>query len=144
MFLQVSVCPQGGWRCLPQCMLGYHTPCPPEQTPPRPDTLQSRPPGADTTWEQTPPPQSRQPSGADNPRKQTPRRADTPPEQTPPGADTPPSRYGHCCGRYAFYCSAFLLIICEEVSNKVAKCANQNKWHFGDPEESCSRISSLL
>ena len=28
MFLQVSVCPQGG---LPQCMLGYHPP--PEQTP---------------------------------------------------------------------------------------------------------------
>ena len=36
------------------------------------------------------------------------------------------------------------LIICEGASNKVAKCAHQNKWHFGDPEESCSRISSLL
>ena len=34
MFLQASVCPQGGWGCLPQCMLGYHTPL--EQTPPTP------------------------------------------------------------------------------------------------------------
>ena len=53
MFLQVSVCPQGG--CLPQCMVGYHTP-------PRVDT----PLGAD----KTPPP--------------PPPAADTPPQQTPP------------------------------------------------------------
>ena len=110
---------------------------PPEQTPSRVDPLEQIPPGSRPPPEQTPP-------GADTPRKQTPPRADTPPGADTPWSRYPPSRYGHCCGRYAFYCSAFLLIICEEVSNKVAKCANQNKWHFGDPEESCSRISSLL
>ena len=75
MFLQTPVCPQGG--CLPQCMVGYHTPPgadppsrhprsrhPPEQTPP--GSRHPPPP-----WEQTPPP-----------------RADTP-QQTPPMADTP-------------------------------------------------------
>ena len=61
MFLQVCVILFTG-GCLPQCMLGYHTP---EQT-----TPQSRP-----LQEQT------HPLGAD-----------TPPEQTHPGADTPPPR----------------------------------------------------
>ena len=80
MFLQASVCPQGGWGCLPQCMVGYHTP----------QSRHTHPPGADTPLEQTPP-------RADTPREQTPPRADTPwsrhpPEQTlpPPGADTLP------------------------------------------------------
>ena len=74
------------------------------------------PPREQTPWEQTPPP-----PGAD-----TPLEADTPPEQTPPwsrppGADTPREqtpprsrpapRYGHCCGRYASYWNAFLLIL---------------------------------
>ena len=82
MFLQASVCPQGGWGCLPQCMLGYQ---PPEQTPPsRADT----PLGADTL------------PGAVTP----------PARDTPTGADThPPLRYGHCCGWYASYWNAFLL-----------------------------------
>ena len=47
------------YRCLPQCMLGYHTP------------------------------QSRHPLGADTPQEQTPPWSRQPPEWTPPGADTP-------------------------------------------------------
>ena len=69
-----SFCSQGG--CLPQCMLGYHTPW--EQT--------HTPPGADTPIPQADTPQSRHPPGADPPRSRHP-----PPEQTPPnGAGTPP------------------------------------------------------
>ena len=65
MFLQASVCPQGGrWGCLPQCMLGYHT---------------------------HPPPRSRHPPEQMPPQEQTPPREDTPPRAvTPPEADTPP------------------------------------------------------
>ena len=50
MFLQASVCPQGG--CLPQCMLGYHTHTPGSRHP--------------SPWEQTPPEQT-PPLGADTP-----------------------------------------------------------------------------
>ena len=77
--------------CLPQCMMGYHTPSqsrhPQRQTPP---------------WEQTPPkgrhppkqtpPWSRHPSalGADTPpRSRHPPGADNPQEQTPPWKQTP-------------------------------------------------------
>ena len=35
IFLQVSVCPQGGGGCLPQCMLGCHTPPPRMEEPPQ-------------------------------------------------------------------------------------------------------------
>ena len=76
MFLLMSVILfTGGRGCLPQCMLGYHTPL--EQTPPRADT----PLGADI------PPGSRHtPLGAGTPRADTsPPRADT-----PSGADTLP------------------------------------------------------
>ena len=74
MFLQASVCPRGG-GCLPQCMLGYHTPG--SRHPPGADPPQSRhplavdTPGADTPlpWEQTPP--SRHPPRADTPRADT-------------------------------------------------------------------------
>ena len=84
MFLQGSVCPQGG--CLPQCMLGY-TPLGAD-TPP-----QSRhPPEADTPGKQTPP-GSRHPLGADTPWNRHPLEADTPWKQTPPRADTPQSRH---------------------------------------------------
>ena len=55
-------------------------------------------------------------AGIPHPQKQT------PPEQTPcrsrhpPVADNPPGadiprRDGHCCGRYASYCSVFLFIL---------------------------------
>ena len=64
-YRRLSVHRGGGWGCLPQCMLAYHTPR--EQTPL----------GADTPREQTPP------------LEQTPPRADDPLEQTP----LPPSRY---------------------------------------------------
>ena len=82
----------GGWGCLPQCMLGYHTPpgadplgtdtpleqTAPEQTPP--------PPGADPD----PPPGSRHPPlGADTPWEQTlPSWEQTPPRSRLPHQDT--------------------------------------------------------
>ena len=70
MFLQASVCPQGGGGvCLSAC---WDTTPPRGRHPSGADT----PPGADTPLEQTPPP------GADT-----------------PGADTP-RRVNHCCGRY--------------------------------------------
>ena len=74
IFLQASVCPQGGWGCLPQCMLGYH-PLGSRQ-PPRADI----PTGA-ATAKQTPT------LGADIPPASR-----CPPEQTSPllGADTHP------------------------------------------------------
>ena len=75
IFLHLSVIHSvhmGG--CLPQCMLGYHTPQ--EQTHPLPEQ---------TPWEQTPPEQI--PPGADTP---TPPGADTPPgTKYPPGLSTP-------------------------------------------------------
>ena len=108
MFLQASVCPQGGGVfCLSAGTIPLEQTHPPlgadipQQTPlPRADTTPKQTsPGADTTQsrhsppEQTPPradtPQSRHPPeqtpphlGADTPPKQTPPRADTPPEQT--------------------------------------------------------------
>ena len=54
-FLQASVCPQEGMcGCLPQCMLGYHTP--PSRHPPEkgvwyPPGVDPPPPGADTSPE---------------------------------------------------------------------------------------------
>ena len=84
-------------RCLPQCMLGYHTPPPGSRHPP---------------WEQTPPPRSGHPPGTDTPRSGHPREQTPHQEQTPPSLppeQAPPPRYGHCCGRYASYRNAFLL-----------------------------------
>ena len=101
------------------------------QTPPgsRPPRSRHTPP---TTREQTPPrsrypPGGRHPLGADRPgadtpqeqttpertstRADTPLGADTPQEQTPPrSSHPPPPRDGHCCGRYASYWNAFLLV----------------------------------
>ena len=67
MFLQVSVCPQGGGGCLPQCMLGCHTP-PDGGTPPGPGRPPLRtPPG----W-RIPPIGEPPLDGEPPPRKQTP------------------------------------------------------------------------
>ena len=79
IFLHLSVILFTG-GCLPQCMLGYHTPprsrqTPPEQTPPQADTPPSRHPPEQT------PPRSRHPSRADTPLGQTP-----PPIRHPPGS----------------------------------------------------------
>ena len=87
----------GGRGCLPQCMVGYH---PQSRHPP------SR---ADTPPEQTPS-WSRHPRSRHPPPEQTPPRADNPREQTPPQSRHPPPRNSHCCGRYASYWNAFLLI----------------------------------
>ena len=90
MFLQASVCPQGG-----ECLTRY---TPPGQVqPPRPGT----PPGPGTL------PRTRY---TPSPGRYTPPKAGTPPQTryTPPDQVHPP-RYGHCCGRYASYWNAFLL-----------------------------------
>ena len=63
-------------------------------------------------------------AGTPPPPEQTPPRSrHTAPEQTPPGADTPP-RYGHCCGRYASYWNAFLLIVRVRLEKKTFVCEN--------------------
>ena len=96
MFLQVCVCPRGG-GCLPQCMLGCHTPPQDQGDPPRP----GRPP-----WDQ----------GDTTPRtRQTPRDQADPlwDQADPPGTrQTPPweadSSIWSTSGRYASYWNAFL------------------------------------
>ena len=79
-----------GWGCLPQYMLGYHTPgsrhppwrqtdpAPPGHPLQTPALRQKTPPETDTPHEQTPP-WSRHPAGSRHP-----------PEQTPPQDQTPP------------------------------------------------------
>ena len=74
------------------------------------------PPGSDTPQEQTPPPQSRSPLGADPPH-----RADTPQDQTPHGSRHPPdqtplpqeadSGIRSTSGRHTSYWNAFLLLL---------------------------------
>ena len=70
MFLQVSVCPQGGLGVSASVHAGIP---PPEQTPPWSRHPPEPTPQEQTPQEQTPP--SRHPPGADTP---------PPPEQTPP------------------------------------------------------------
>ena len=95
MFLQASVCPQGGgWGCLSQCMVGY--------TPGADIPRSRRPPGADTPPEQTHPLEQTPPPGS----RHHPPGVDTPQSTHPP----PPPRDGHCCGRYGSYWNAFLFI----------------------------------
>ena len=83
MFLQVCVCPQGG-GCLPQCMLGCHTP---------PGTRQAPPPPHPGT-RQTPPKTRHTPSPG--PGRPPPREADSSIRST--------------SGRYASYWNAFLFL----------------------------------
>ena len=114
MFLQVSVCPQGGRGCPPQCMVGYTLPG--ADTPQSRHPLEQKAPQEQTTpQEQTPPqkqtaPQSRHPH---------PPRADTPGNRcTPhPGSRHPPPRDGHCCGRYTSYWNALLFLEWNHCSN---------------------------
>ena len=126
MFLQVCVILFTGRGCLPQCMLGYHTP-PGADTPLGADTTplgaDTTPLGADTPRSRHPSPRSRHPSPRSrHPPGADPLGVDTPWEQTPPGADTPRNRpppppppqeadYGiqSTSGRYASYWNAFLL-----------------------------------
>ena len=89
------------WGCLPQCMLGYHTPW--SRHSPGPDLL-----GPDTPQDQTPP-GSRNP-----PRSRHPPGPDTLPGQTPPQSRHSPRR---ACWeirstrrRYASYWNAILFI----------------------------------
>ena len=103
MFSQACVILFTGEGCLPQCMLGCHTPLgsrhpprsrhPPEQTPPggRHTLLE-----ADTPWKQTPPrsrhpPEQTPPPGGRHPpgRRHPPRSRHPPWRQTPPGSDPP-------------------------------------------------------
>ena len=88
MFLQVSVCPQGG-GCLPQCMLGCHTP-PPDQADTPQDQADPLGPGR-PPWDQADPPRTRQtPLG---------------PGRSPPETD---SSIRSTSSRYASYWNAFL------------------------------------
>ena len=116
MFLQASVCPQGGWVGVSVSVHGGIHPRgrhPPEQMPPATDT----PP------EQTPPPGSRHhPPGVDTPPEQT-----HPPEQTPPppgadapGADTPPPE------RRPLLRTVRILLECILVYN----CVREHKYYF--------------
>ena len=106
VFTGVCLSTSGG-GCLPQCMLGCHTPgsrhtpthplsrIPPGQTPAR-----SRHPPEHTPWSRHPPeqtcPPSRHPPGSRHPWEQTPLGADTlrsrHPQQTTPGAGIPPGK----------------------------------------------------
>ena len=75
MFLQVSVCPRGA-GCLPQCMLGCHTPPPRWRTPPDGEPpLDGEPPY---------PPGWRTPPDGEPPRMEKPPRWRTPPDGEPP------------------------------------------------------------
>ena len=149
IFLHLSVILFNG-GCLPQCMLGYHTPRsryppPGADTPrsrhsPRADTPQSRQPPVSRhphppsrhLPEQTPP-QIRHPLGADPQRSTPPRR-----RHPPPGADTPQKTRHHPPpqeadsgirsrnGQYASYWNAFLLIIIKDEGPKVFKLVETN------------------
>ena len=102
MFLQVCVCPQGG-GCLPQCMLGCHSPPwmmnPPEREPPR---MENPPDGE-------PPPPDGEPPGWRPPQMENPPRWRTPPwmEKPPREAD---SSIWSTSGQYASYWNAFLYV----------------------------------
>ena len=94
MFLQASVCPQGG-GCLPQCMVGY---TPPRSRHPTPRSRHS--------WEQTPP-WSRHP-----------------PEQTLPEADTPPETATAADGTHPTGMHSCLLMMRFSYSNKETLLTN--------------------
>ena len=98
MFLQVCVCPQGG-GCLPQCMLGCHTP-PGWRNPP----LDGEPPPdqADPPWMENPPQDQADPPWMENPPRD---QADPPPLRE---AD---SSIRSTSGWYASYWNAFLLCL---------------------------------
>ena len=98
IFLQVSVCPRGGGGCLPQCMLGCHTP--PDGEPPR---LEKPPPWPG--WRTPPRPGWRTPPARD---REPPQDGDPPAgmENPPPWeADT---SIRSTSGRYASYWNAYL------------------------------------
>ena len=104
MFLQACVCPHGGGSASVHAGI----PHPPEKTPPR---EQTHPPEADPPGNRHPP-RSRHPhpQSRHTPQSRPPQGAHTPGSRHPPGADTP-LRDGHCCGRYASYWNAFLLVL---------------------------------
>ena len=96
---KVCVCPQGG--CLPQCMLGCHTPLdgeplrmenPPDGEPP----LDRNPPGwrtppdGEPPWMENPPGWRTPLDGEPPPRWRTPPDGEPPRMENPPGWRTPP------------------------------------------------------
>ena len=115
MFLQVCVCPQGG--CLPQCMLGCHTP--PDGEPPR----MENPPDGEPPLDRNPPDGEPPRMDGEPPRMENPPGWRTPPDgepprmENPPGWRTPPppreadSSIRSTSGRYASYWNAFLFIL---------------------------------
>ena len=118
MFLQASVCPRG-WGVGVSASVHAWIP----------------PPSGRPSREQTHLPVSRHPPGSRHPLEHT------PPEQTPqrsrhpPGADISPRRDGHCCGRYASYWNAFLLLfsLCDwGIRNKLPSNLHEleSAWHL--------------
>ena len=105
MFLQASVCPQGGRGCLPQCMVGY-TP------PPGADTPRSRSPRADHPWEQTPP------------------RADSPLEQTPPERRVIAADGTHPTGMHS--CYIFVAYLVQHITAKLAHLLLSPFFAYGE------------
>ena len=94
MFLQASVCPQGGGEYLTRHPL-----------PQGPGT----PPGTRYTPQTRYTPRTRY-TPLDQVHPLPPDQVHPPGPGTPPDPGTPPPRprYGHCCGRYASYWNAFL------------------------------------
>ena len=124
MFLQASVCPQGGggvclsawWDTTPleQTLLEQTPPC--EQTPPQEQT---------SPWEQTPP-RNRHPPGADIPLEQTPPLSRHLPQSRHPPGSRHPLRDGHYCGRYASYWNAFFLLRAVTPNRKLVYQVNKD------------------
>ena len=106
-----------GGECLPQCMLGYHTPWEqtpppvadtlPEHTPPRADTPQSRHPPEQTPWEQTPPRSRHHPPWSRHP---------PPPQEADSGIRSMSGRYAYATGMHS--CYILILNNCAENFNK--------------------------
>ena len=101
IFLQASVCPQGG---LPQCMSGY-------QPPRRRPSKKESPPRRRTPEEGEPP--SPSPKKENPPRRRTPPEGEPPKKENPPRRRTPPESRRSMSSRYASYWNAFL---CEDGS----------------------------
>ena len=115
MFLQASVCPQGGeylTKYTPPDQVHPPTPGTPSQTRYTPQD-QVHPPDQVHPQDQVHPPRPGTPPKTrytSQDQVHPPGPGTLPRPGTPPGPGTSPPRYGHCCERYASYWNAFLFI----------------------------------